>query len=92
MTEDKKKEPVAGLDSTGRYIRFDDRGNAVWKFRTEDIEESQDADLTYNMLKSLDLDALEIEDTQIRAARSLGKTEVMGSDPYNSGPKPKKKS
>ena len=81
MTENIKKDAVSGLESTRRQIKIDERGNAVWKWRTEDAEESQDADLTFNMLKSLDVASLEIEDMKIKKANRLG------TDPYNSKPK-----
>jgi hypothetical protein len=80
---DKKKPTPAGLDSTGRYIRFDDRGNAKWKWRTEKLGEDEDEDpeRTFNYLKSLENDSLQLEDTFV------GKSPVRGRDPYNSTPK-----
>lgn len=83
MTEDTKKNAVEGLDSTRRRIKFDERGNAVWKWQTENSDTAEESDLTFNMLKSLDIDSLEIEDSQVT------KTIVPGTDPYNSSPKKK---
>lgn len=74
----KDKPAVSGLDSTGRYIRFDDRGNAIWKWRTEEGKGVEDIDRTFSLLASLDNDALTIEDSQ------LSPLEDTGTDPYNS--------
>jgi hypothetical protein len=84
MSDKKKKsvKPVYLRGDVSDNVRFDERGNAVWRWDTERaLNEEEDIDKTFNFLKSLDNEDLSLEDSQIR------KFEVPGKDPYNTADK-----
>jgi len=60
--------------ASGR-VSFDDRGRAVWEWRTDEDQFSRDVDT--NRLKALQVDALEL-DTTASSVRP-----AAGFDPYN---------
>ena len=69
----------SGLESDSRYISFDERGNAHWNWRKYDVDvDEPNIDDTFNFLKALDVEALQIEEAKILASN------VREGDPYNS--------
>ncbi len=80
-----RKGPARIKSDVSTNVRFDDRGNAIWRWDPTNSGASEDTDKTYNLLKSLDTDALQLEDSKIIRGKA------PGNDPYNSPGKARKK-
>lgn len=73
---------VVGSESASGTVGFDDRGNSLWKWKTEMAPSGGDATGTFDQLKALENPALSLEEEPKPAPAPTRKT---GYDPYATG-------
>ena len=73
---------AASSESPNGAVRFDDRGQAQWKWITELGPANSNATGTFDQFKALDNPALSLKDETPPATEPSSKT---GYDPYGTG-------